>query len=148
MQLNQKVSRNLLLFVARLAVAAVFFLSGRTKVEGLLTITPGTYELFRTEYVLPLISPQIAAWMATGAEHIFPIMLVLGLLTRIAASGLLAMTLVIQVFVYPDAWSTHLLWAALLLLLVSRGGGKWSADHAMRLERNHSTFQMPSLSGN
>ncbi len=118
----------LLLLTARMGIAAVFFLAGRTKVEGLLTITPGTYELFQTEYVLPLIPPMIAAQAATWSEHLFPILLVLGLFTRPAALALLGMTAVIQIFVYPDAWATHLSWAGLLLPLVFRGGGGWSID--------------------
>jgi len=122
----------LLLFVARMAIASIFFLSGRTKVEGILTITDGTYELFRTEYALPLVPPDIAATMATGAEHFFPILLVLGLGTRFSALALLTMTLVIQIFVYPDAWPTHLSWIAILLPLIARGGGAWSADALLR----------------
>ncbi|KAK0359710.1 hypothetical protein LTR94_030249, partial [Friedmanniomyces endolithicus] len=113
----------LLLLIARLAIAAIFFLSGRTKVEGLLTITDGTYELFRSEYALPIVSPEVAAIAATGAEHLFPILLVLGLGTRFAALALIGMTLVIQLFVYPDAWPTHLSWAAILLPLIAHGGG-------------------------
>ncbi|MFA5963027.1 MAG: DoxX family protein [Sphingomonas sp.] len=122
----------LLLLVARLGIAGVFFMSGRTKVEGLLTITDGTYELFRTDYALPLISPEIAAHAATYSEHLFPILLVLGLFTRPAALALLGMTTVIEVFVYPDAWPTHLSWAGLLLPLIFRGGGAWSLDHLLR----------------
>lgn len=118
----------LLLLIARLAIAAIFFLSGRTKVEGLLTITDGTYELFRSEYVLPIMPPEVAAVTATGAEHVFPILLLLGLGTRFAALALLGMTLVIQLFVYPDAWPTHLSWLALLLPLVACGGGDWALD--------------------
>ena len=121
-----------LLFVARMAIASIFFLSGRTKVEGILTITDGTYELFRTEYALPLVPPDIAATMATGAEHLFSILLVLGLGTRFSALALLTMTLVIQIFVYPDAWPTHLSWLAILLPLIARGGGAWSADALLR----------------
>lgn len=118
----------LVLLVARLGIASVFFISGRTKVSGVLAITPQTYELFRSEYALPALSPELAANLAVYAEHLFPLLLALGLLTRIAASALFAMTLVIQVFVYPDAWSTHSSWAALLLLLIARGGGAWSLD--------------------
>ncbi|MBF7014184.1 DoxX family protein [Novosphingobium resinovorum] len=118
----------LLLLVARLGIAAVFFMSGRTKVEGLLTITPGTYELFRSEYALPLIPPEIAAHAATYSEHLFPILLVLGLFTRPAAAALLGMTTIIEIFVYPDAWPTHLSWAAILLLLLARGSGRWALD--------------------
>jgi len=123
-----RIPDSLVLLVARVAIAAIFFLSGRTKVEGLLQITPGTYELFRSEYALPLLSPDLAAHLATYAEHLFPMLLVLGLFTRISALALLAMTLTIQVFVYPDAWPTHLSWAALLLLLAARGAGDWSLD--------------------
>jgi putative oxidoreductase len=121
----------LLLLVARLGIAAVFFLSGRTKVEGLLTITDGTYELFRTDYALPLVPPEIAAHAATYSEHLFPILLVLGLFTRPAALALFGMTTVIELFVYPDAWPTHLSWAGLLLPLIFRGGGAWSLDHLL-----------------
>ncbi|OAI92824.1 DoxX family protein [Pseudomonas putida] len=126
-------SDSVLSLVARLAIAAVFFLSGRTKVEGLLTLTPGTFELFRSEYMLPLIPPHLAAYLATYAEHLFPLLLILGLFTRGAALALLGMTLVIQVFVYPDAWPTHLTWAGLLLLLIARGGGGWALDRLLRI---------------
>lgn len=127
-QLQALINDSLLSLVARLGIAAIFFLSGRTKVEGLLSITPSTYELFRTEYVLPLLSPWLAAHLATYAEHLFPLLLVLGLFTRFAGMALLGMTLVIQTFVYPDAWPTHLSWAGLLLVVIGRGGGRWSLD--------------------
>lgn len=123
---------SLLLLVARLGIAAVFFQSGRTKVEGWLTITDSTYYLFDTDYKLPFVPPELAAPMATYAEHLFPILLVLGLGTRFAALGLLGMTTVIEVFVYPDAWPTHLSWAALLLPLVAKGGGAISLDRLLR----------------
>jgi putative oxidoreductase len=126
---------SLLLLVARLGIASVFFLSGRTKVDGLLTIKPSTYELFRTDYALPVVPPEVAAHLATYSEHFFPILLVLGLFTRGAAAALLGMTLVIEIFVYPDAWPTHLTWAGLMLPLIARGGGAWSLD---RLIRRHS----------
>jgi putative oxidoreductase len=119
---------SLLLLVARVGVASIFFLSGRTKVEGVLTITDTTYELFRTEYALPFAPPEIAAHAATYSEHFFPILLVLGLATRPAALALLGMTTVIEIFVYPDAWPTHLSWAGLLLPLIAKGGGAWSLD--------------------
>ncbi|HEU4624486.1 MAG TPA: DoxX family protein [Steroidobacteraceae bacterium] len=121
----------LLLLVARLGIASVFFLSGRTKVTGLLTITPSTYALFADEYRVPLLSPEVAAHVATYSEHLFPILLTLGLFTRLSALALLGMTLVIEVFVYPDAWPTHLSWAAILLPLVAKGGGTLSLDHLL-----------------
>jgi putative oxidoreductase len=122
---------SLLLLVARLGIASVFFLSGRTKVEGVLTVTPTTYALFAEEYRLPLLPTDVAAHAATYAEHVFPVLLVLGLFTRLSAFALLIMTLVIEIFVYPDAWSTHLTWAAILLLLVAKGAGAWSVDRVM-----------------
>lgn len=128
-------SDDLLLIVARWGIASLFFLSGRTKVEGILTIKQSTYDLFASEYALPLIPSEWAARLATGAEHLFPILLVLGLFTRTSALALLGMTTVIEIFVYPDAWPTHLSWAGLLLPLVARGGGKWSLGHALRLWR-------------
>jgi putative oxidoreductase len=127
---------NLLLLVARVGIASVFFLSGRTKVEGILTLTDSTYELFRTEYALPFMNPVVAAHVAAYSEHLFPILLVLGLFTRGAALALLGMTLVIEIFVYPDAWSTHLSWAGLLLPLIARGAGDWSLDRALRASLN------------
>jgi putative oxidoreductase len=122
---------SVLALVARLAIAAVFLQSGRTKVDGLLTVTDGAYALFREEYRLPLLPPELAAHLAAYAEHLFPLLLIAGLLTRVSALALLAMTAVIQIFVYPDAWPTHLSWAGLLGLLVARGGGAWSADRAL-----------------
>lgn len=122
----------LLLLVARFGIAAVFFMSGRTKVDGIIHITDGTYELFRTDYALPLIPPDIAAIAATWSEHVFSILLVFGLFTRFSALALFMMTLTIEIFVYPDAWPTHLSWAAILLPLMFRGGGAWSLDALVR----------------
>jgi putative oxidoreductase len=129
------IPEDLVALVTRLGVAAIFFQSGRTKVDGVLHITDGTYTLFREEYRLPLIPPDLAAHLATYAEHLFSILLVLGLFTRFSALAFLGMTAVIEIFVYPDAWPTHLSWAALLLYLVARGGGGWSLDRALRLDR-------------
>jgi putative oxidoreductase len=130
----------LVLLVARVGIASVFFMSARTKVTELLTIKSSTYELFRYEYALPFITPELAARMATYAEHLFPALLVLGLMTRSAAGALLFMTVVIQVFVYPAAWSTHLSWAGLLLVIIAYGGGNWSLDrqvlHTSRVSIN------------
>lgn len=122
----------LLPLLQRLGIAAIFFQSGRTKVEGF-TLTDSTFALFESEYPLPFIDPNAAAYLATAAEHIFPILLVLGLFTRLSALALVIMTLVIQIFVYPDAWPTHLGWAALLIPLIGRGGGRLSLDHGLRI---------------
>jgi len=117
-----------LLLVQRLGVAAIFFLSGRNKVTGWFTISDDAFELFRSEYQLPLVPPEIAAYAATFSEHFFPVLLVLGLFTRYAALALLGMTLVIEIFVYPDAWPTHLSWAGLLLPIIAMGGGRFALD--------------------
>jgi putative oxidoreductase len=126
-------SPSLLLLVQRLGIAGIFFLSARTKVEGWFTITDSTFELFRAEYALPFIDPVSAAYLATVSEHLFSVLLVLGLATRFSAIALLGMTAVIQIFVYPDAWPTHLSWAGLLLPLIAVGGGPWSLDRVFGL---------------
>ena len=123
----------LIALAARWGLAGVFLMSGRTKVEGWLTVSDGAYALFADEYKVPVLSPEIAAHLATYAEHLFPVLLALGLATRLSAAALLGMTAVIQVFVYPAAWPTHLSWAALLVYLVARGGGAWSLDRALKV---------------
>lgn len=124
---------DLLLLVQRFAIATIFFLSGRTKVEGWFTLTDTTFFLFENDYALPFLSPIHAAYAATVAEHVFPLLLVVGLFTRLSALALIGMTLTIQIFVYPEAWPTHLSWAGLLLPLIAFGGGRVSLDRAVRL---------------
>jgi putative oxidoreductase len=128
------ISHDLLALVARLSIASIFLQSGRTKVDGVLHVTDGAVFLFSEEYKLPLLSPDTAAHLAAYAEHFFPLLLILGLFTRLSALGLFGMTLVIQVFVYPDAWPTHLSWAGLLLYLIGRGAGAASLDHVLRIK--------------
>jgi len=118
----------LVALVARLSIAGVFWQSGQTKVMGW-QLSDSAVTLFRHEYNLPLIDPVIAAYFAAFAEHFFSILLAIGLATRFSALAFLLMTLVIQIFVYPDAWPTHGTWAACLLLLMSRGPGCVSFDH-------------------
>jgi putative oxidoreductase len=127
------ISHDLLALGARLAVAAIFFMSGRTKVDGFLTVSDTAYTLFREDYRVPLLPPELAAHVATYAEHVFPLLLVIGLFTRLSALALLGMTTIIQVFVYPDAWPTHLSWAVLTLYLIGRGAGALSLDRALRI---------------
>ena len=114
--------------VARIAIAAVFWRSGQTKVNGW-RLSDNAVDLFRDEYKLPLIDPTLAAYLAAFAEHFFPALLVVGLATRFAALALLIMTLVIEIFVYPDAWPTHGTWAACFLILMTQGAGKASLDY-------------------
>ena len=127
---------SLVALAARIFPAAVFWQSGQTKLEGW-HLSDNAIYLFREEYKLPLIDPVIAAYLATFAEHFFPILLVLGLATRFAALALLGMTLVIEIFVYPDAWPTHGTWAACFLILIARGAGAWSLDHVIKTQTTH-----------
>jgi len=122
----------LLALLARGSIAYTFWSSGRTKVSGFLDISDSTFFLFEQEYAVPLIPSQIAAHIATYAEHFFPILLILGLFTRFAALSLLVMTSVIQIFVYPDAWSVHMWWTLAMLYLMKYGAGVISLDHLMR----------------
>ncbi|HQU48808.1 MAG TPA: DoxX family protein [Casimicrobiaceae bacterium] len=132
-RLDAAIGDGLLSLVARIAIAAIFLQSGRTKVEGFLTVTPSAVELFRDEYRLPLLSPELAAHLAAYAEHLFPALLAVGLLSRLSALALLGMTAVIEIFVYPLAWPTHLAWAGLLLVVIGRGAGPLSPDRAIGL---------------
>ncbi len=133
-RLTNLISHGLLALAARVAVGAIFFLSGRTKVDGFLTVNDSAYTLFREDYKVPLLPPEFAAHMATYAEHLLPVLLVLGLFTRLSALALLGMTAVIQIFVYPGAWPTHLSWAALMLYLIGRGAGSVSLDRAFGMK--------------
>lgn len=122
----------LVLLFVRIAAAHPFWASGRTKVEGLFSLRPEAVDLFREEYRLPLISPELAAPIAALAEHALPALLVLGLFTRVSALGLIIMTLVIQFLVYPDAWwPVHSLWLGLLLVILQRGGGNLALDRLL-----------------
>lgn len=137
-----RIPDTLIATVARFSIAGVFWKSGQTKIEGLsIDIVAGEFSLglpqlsdsalflFKEEYNLPLIAPELAAVMAAFAEHLFPILLLLGLATRFSALALLVMTLTIQIFVYPGAWATHGVWAAVLLYLMAYGPGWCSIDH-------------------
>ena len=127
-RLETLVSHDLIAVAARFGVGGIFFHSGRTKVDGFLTVNDNAFTLFQEDFKLPLLPADLAAYLATYAEHLLPLLLALGLGTRLSALGLLVMTAVIQIFVYPAAWPTHLTWAAALLYLVGRGGGALSLD--------------------
>ena len=140
--LLERIPHSLIAFIARFSIAAVFWTSGQTKVQGFVVniitgevhlgwprLSDSVVALFRDEYKLPFVPPEIAAPMAATAEHLFPLLLLIGLGTRFSALALLGMTLVIEVFVYPDAYPTHGTWAAVLLYLIARGPGVLSIDH-------------------
>jgi putative oxidoreductase len=118
--------------ICRFGVAGVFWRSGQTKVHGFFEIDPSTYDLFRDEYKVPLIPPDIAAVGATISEHLFSALLVIGLASRLSAGALFGMTMVIEIFVYPDSWPDHLMWSAALLFIIFRGPGLLSIDHLIR----------------
>ncbi|MBB4066322.1 DoxX family protein [Gellertiella hungarica] len=123
-----RIPHDALALLARVSIAAVFWQSGQTKVDGW-SVNDSALYLFENEYRLPLIDPWLAAHMAATAEHLFPLLLVIGLASRLSALALLGMTAVIEIFVYPAAWPTHGTWAACLLLIVARGPGLISLDH-------------------
>ena len=121
----------LMLLFVRISLAGIFWRSGRTKVEegSWLTISDTTKFLFQEDYKNVPLPPELAAHLSTYAEHLLPILLVVGLFTRLSALGLIGMTMVIQIFVFPEAWwSVHMIWVALALTLVVRGGGQLSLD--------------------
>jgi len=121
----------LMVFMARVGLGAFFVRAGQTKVDGDFNLTDTTMYLFREEYKVPLLSPEVAAYMATAAEHVFGALLIIGLATRLSALGLLAMTVVIQVFIYPGSWPDHLLWAAVLMFILARGPGWLAVDRGV-----------------
>ena len=127
--LLERVPISLPALVLRLGVALVFWRSGLTKLP---LGNPTVITLFREEYRVPLLPPELVAHLATAVELSCPTLLVLGFLTRPAAAVLLAQTLVIQCFVYPMNYPDHLLWAGPLLYLLLRGPGRWSFDARIR----------------
>ncbi|WP_321392184.1 DoxX family membrane protein [Emcibacter sp.] len=145
----QKIPLSLYLLLSRAGMAGIFWRSGMTKIifENDVSnfsftqlvavfrldwsVSDFTYILFENDYALPLLSPKLAAHMAILAELTLPVLLLLGLMTRLSAFAMLGMTLVIQLFVYPDLWPDHSLWAAALLLLMAKGGGFWSLDRLL-----------------
>ena len=126
--------QNLTLLFTRIVLAGVFWRSGRTKVDegSWFSISDNTYFLFQEEYKGVPLPSDFTAVLATVSEHMFPILLVLGLFTRLSALALLGMTMVIQIFVYPEAWwQVHSLWVAMALVLIVRGAGSISLDAAL-----------------
>jgi putative oxidoreductase len=117
----------LLGLIIRVGIADVFWRSGQTKVSGW-HVTQTTVQLFRDEYKVPFLPPEIAANLASIQEHLFSVLLVIGLASRLSALGLLGMTAVIEIFVYPENWPDHLLWAGALLYVLTRGPGALSVD--------------------
>ena len=138
--LAERIPYTVIALAARLGVADVFWRSGQTKVSGF-SIREETFYLFREEYKVPLLPPDLAAYLSTVGEHVFPILLFLGLASRLSALGLLAMTMVIQLFVVPGGWPEHILWLSLLALIIARGPGAISIDHLIW----NSRFLLPAL---
>lgn len=116
---------SILQLAMRVGVGAVFFRSGLLKIDS----WEFTVRLFRDEYQVPLLDAELAARIATIVELGVPPLLFIGLATRLATLPLLGMIGVIQVFVYPNAWSDHLMWAAALVFVLTRGPGVFSLDY-------------------
>ncbi|WP_208430468.1 DoxX family protein [Methyloceanibacter sp. wino2] len=122
--LAEGIPYSLVALIARLSVASVFWRSGLTKVDETFQVKSTTFFLFKEEYKVPVIPPEILAYLATYQELIGAVLLVIGLATRLTALAFMGMVAVIQVFVYPQGWPDHILWFALLFLLVARGPGR------------------------
>jgi putative oxidoreductase len=126
--LAERIPYSLLALASRIAVADVFWRSARTKVNGF-SIREETFYLFREEYKVPLLPPDLAAYLSTIGEHVFSALLFIGLASRLSALGLFGMTMVIQLFVVPGGWPEHIIWLSLLTLIIARGPGAISLDH-------------------
>lgn len=129
--LQSTLVESLVLLFVRVVFAGIFWRSGETKVVAgtWFRVTEEAYGLFATDFSGVPLPPHLAANLSNAAEHVFPLLLVLGLATRFSAAALLVMTMVIQIFVFPDAWwPTHSLWVALALVLITRGPGLFSLD--------------------
>ena len=129
-----RIPYSIIALTGRLAIGLVFWNSARSKVDGwnIFSVNDKTLFLFREEYKLPYVPPELAALAAQVAEHVLGALLIIGLATRFSALGLFVMTLVIQVFVYPQAYVMHGTWAAILLMLIKFGPGALSLDHLIR----------------
>lgn len=141
--LFSKIPHSLIALLARLSIGLTFWNSGQTKLADYVLCLPrlscfhanpfalngSAITLFENDYIIPHVPPMIAAHSAALAEFTLPILLFVGLATRFAAFGLLVMTLVIEVFVYPGAYVVHGLWATILITLIKYGPGKISLDH-------------------
>jgi putative oxidoreductase len=130
----ERIPYSVIALASRVAVADIFWRSARTKVNGL-SIREETFYLFREEYKVPLLPPDLAAYLSTIGEHVFSVLLIAGLASRLSALGLFGMTLVIQLFVVPGGWPEHILWLSLLALIIARGPGTISLDHLLWTNR-------------
>jgi putative oxidoreductase len=128
LHLLDRIPHDLVALISRLPIAAVFWQSGQTNVDGWHVTDTAVY-LFETEYKLPFVDPWLAAHLSAFAEHVFPLLLVIGLASRLSALALLGMTLVIEIFVYPDAWPIHGTWAVCFLVIIAGGPGRLSIHH-------------------
>ncbi len=126
---------SVLQFLMRFSIAVVFWDAGVVKI----TSWQPTVALFANEYKVPILPPEIAAALAATVELTCPVLLVFGLATRLATLPMLGMTFVIETFVYPDLWRIHLMWATILLFILTRGPGAVSLDHMIARMLPHRT---------
>ncbi len=136
----KSIPEDLIALTARLAIATVFWRSAQTKINGwdfsgqsfqFYNLNDSTFTLFQYEYSLPLINYKLGAYLATFNEFFLSIAILLGIMTRLSALAFLGMTAVIQIFVYPDAWPTHIMWVAMLFYIIKHGPGRFSLDQLL-----------------
>jgi len=144
--LAEAIPHSFIALLSRIVIATIFWRSGETKVDGF-HVTDAAIYLFREEYKLPLIDPVWAANLAALAEHLFPALLVIGLASRLSALGLMGVTLIIEIFVYPEAYVDHGLWAIALLVIIARGPGVLSLDHLIKSRWAGKTPQAAVMQG-
>jgi putative oxidoreductase len=135
----ERIPSSVLGLIIRTGIAIMFWRSGQTKVSGW-HVTDSAIQLFRDEYKLPIFPPEVAATLAAVQEHLFSALLIVGLASRLSALGLLIMTAVIEIFVYPENWAEHLLWSGSLLYIIVRGPGALSADEIIRRHLQQSSL--------
>ena len=139
--LLNRIPQSAISLLARVVIGLVFFKSGLTKLDGF-GLSDSAIFLFQEEYKVPLLNPWLAAHLAALAELTMPILLFAGLAARFAAAARLGMTLVIGIFVYPEAYVLHGLWAVALLSIMAHGAGTVSIDHLLR-SRNGANESSP-----
>src|SRR5713226_7682033 len=126
--LAERIPYSVLALVSRLAVASVFWRSGQTKVMGF-SIREETFALFRDVYKVPLLPPDVAAYVSTISEQVFSVLLVIGLASRLSAIGLLFMTAVIELFICREGCPKHIFGRVFLLQTSPGGPGSIPLNH-------------------
>jgi len=126
----EKMPHAVLALLARLALAAVFWGAGMLKMTNW-QVSAKTFEEFAS-YNIPVLPPELAAYLATGVEHVTPVLMIIGLATRAAGGAMLGVIAVIFIFVHQDEWPAFCIWSSAIIFLLTKGPGVLSLDHLIR----------------